>query len=880
MSDTTASDSSRALRIQRAKIRARIKQRSSRILSLLGLRSSAQATKTTIAAPESPKPGHLAGPPHPLHTHPHTGSTDGAENAPPGDRRCCSGTPRVSFEFPRLSRVEDRSRLRKTDIPENENSGDTGLGRSQSSPAGLTGIISRTLSTKFGNPTVIRRSRLRSRPSLRTVHFGETRDDPLRQGDSANDSSVPSTCLEDSTSPVSSKSTPPTSTEPSDRSSNKQRSFPSSLGVGTTLDPIRETSRASPSVLTVEAAANAKVFLETYFHTLWSDGDPRLQRRYELEHYIYSFPLTTEERGRIWRNWIAQEREYLRQCRVLKARSQSVPHNQAAAVAEFEVIKVLGRGSFGVVRLVREKGLYSYDNCVSATNEVRVSSPEPSSEGISHKERRKVMVGVKKDVFAMKAIRKSAMIRNCQEGHLRAERDFLVASAKSRWIVPLIASFQDHNYLYLIMDYMVGGDFLGLLMRRCTLPETVARWYIAEMILCVEEAHRLRWIHRDVKPDNFLISASGHLKISDFGLAFDGHWAHDQAYFTEHRYSLVKRLGIQVEGDTQDRKEAKKAAKTASKSRQSYSNDEITCPPPAAGLLGWRDRNQRRRLARSVVGTSQYMAPEVVRADLYDGRCDWWSVGIILYECLYGFTPFASEDRQKTKIKIHKHYETLHFPLQKKTSDKRISPEAIDLITRLLQEKEYRLSSSKYRENDVLKTGFNPRPFFYNIDPRNRDQRVSFVYSDDATDIKAHPFFRGTRWDEIHRSIPPFVPKVRGWDDTRYFDDCSLLVEDDAMSAVSDLDEPEDEANEDDVQCEQGSEGGVELPNPKKKEEKKRPRDKLLRDKAVGRRVLEMRKNGVFMGYTYRRPKAVAMAFTPDRGRPYFSQGHLSELYG
>lgn len=545
--------------------------------------------------------------------------------------------------------MEDRSRLRKTDIPENENSGDTGLGRSQSSPAGLTGIISRTLSTKFGNPTVIRRSRLRSRPSLRTVHFGETRDDPLRQGDSANDSSVPSTCLEDSTSPVSSKSTPPTSTEPSDRSSNKQRSFPSSLGVGTTLDPIRETSRASPSVLTVEAAANAKVFLETYFHTLWSDGDPRLQRRYELEHYIYSFPLTTEERGRIWRNWIAQEREYLRQCRVLKARSQSVPHNQAAAVAEFEVIKVLGRGSFGVVRLVREKGLYSYDNCVSATNEVRVSSPEPSSEGISHKERRKVMVGVKKDVFAMKAIRKSAMIRNCQEGHLRAERDFLVASAKSRWIVPLIASFQDHNYLYLIMDYMVGGDFLGLLMRRCTLPETVARWYIAEMILCVEEAHRLRWIHRDVKPDNFLISASGHLKISDFGLAFDGHWAHDQAYFTEHRYSLVKRLGIQVEGDTQDRKEAKKAAKTASKSRQSYSNDEITCPPPAAGLLGWRDRNQRRRLARSVVGTSQYMAPEVVRADLYDGRCDWWSVGIILYEVGPPLPPSDLDSRCLTK---------------------------------------------------------------------------------------------------------------------------------------------------------------------------------------------------------------------------------------
>lgn len=219
--------------------------------------------------------------------------------------------------------------------------------------------------------------------------------------------------------------------------------------------------------------------------------------------------------------------------------------------------------------------------------------------------------------------------------------------------------------------------------------------------------------------------------------------------------------------------------------------------------------------------------------------------------------------------------------MQKKSPDKQISPEAIDLITSLLQEKEYRLSSSKYKENDILKTGFTPRPFFHNIDPRNRDHRISFVYPDDATDIKAHPFFQGVRWDEIHRSIPPFVPKVKGWDDTRYFDDCSLLVEDDAMSVVSDFDQPEDGANENDAPCEDGSGGSVELRKPKRKEEeKKRPRDKLLRDKAMGRTVLEMRKNGAFMGYTYRRPKAVTMAFTPDRGRPYFSQGHLSELYG
>ena len=105
------------------------------------------------------------------------------------------------------------------------------------------------------------------------------------------------------------------------------------------------------------------------------------------------------------------------------------------------------------------------------------------------------------------------------------------------------------------MDYMPGGDFLGLLIRKNVLHEGVARFYIAEIILAVEEAHRLRFIHRDIKPDNFLISASGHLKISDFGLAFDGHWSHDASYYNFHRYSMMRKLGINISGDEQDRKD-------------------------------------------------------------------------------------------------------------------------------------------------------------------------------------------------------------------------------------------------------------------------------------------------------------------------------------
>lgn len=203
-------------------------------------------------------------------------------------------------------------------------------------------------------------------------------------------------------------------------------------------------------------------------------------------------------------------------------------------------------------------------------------------------------------------------------------------------IIPLVSSFQDFDNLYLVMEYMPGGDFLGLLIRDNILSEPVAKWYIAEMILCIEEAHRLKWIHRDVKPDNFLISASGHLKISDFGLAFDGHWSHDQAYYNNHRYSILTKLGINVEGDTLDRKDgrsivsAMRESETALRAKERHEIDSSM--GDGEGVLAWRNLNGNRSLARSVVGTSQYMAPEVVRGELYDGRCDWWSVAIILFE--------------------------------------------------------------------------------------------------------------------------------------------------------------------------------------------------------------------------------------------------------
>ena len=150
------------------------------------------------------------------------------------------------------------------------------------------------------------------------------------------------------------------------------------------------------------------------------------------------------------------------------------------SIFDFEPLKIIGKGAFG---------------------EVRVCKYIPNGS-----------------IVATKKMKKEEMHKKNQVLHVRAERDVL-SEAKNEWIVDLKFSFQDQNYLYLGMEFLPGGDLMSLLMARDILPEKEAKFYAAEIVLAIESVHKLDCIHRDLKPDNVLIDADGHIKLSDFGLS-------------------------------------------------------------------------------------------------------------------------------------------------------------------------------------------------------------------------------------------------------------------------------------------------------------------------------------------------------------------------
>lgn len=341
---------------------------------------------------------------------------------------------------------------------------------------------------------------------------------------------------------------------------------------------------------------------------------------------------------------------------------------------EFESVKIVGRGAFGEVRLVRMKG----------TGEL----------------------------FAMKRLKKTDILKKEQVTHVRAERDIMARSTMSDlnrnpWLVKLYFSFQDNEYLYLIMEYVPGGDLMNLLIKYDTFSEDWARFFIAETVLAVESIHRLDYIHRDIKPDNILLDSRGHIKLSDFGLC--------TGLETSKFASLYRTLSGQP---TQLRAEDIALAQ---------SRDER--------LASWKAKC--RVMAFSTVGTPDYISPEVFMQKGYAQECDWWSVGCIMYEMLVGYPPFCSETPAETYRKVMNWRETLQFP-----SDVIISADAKDLIRRLLCGVPDRLSAEDIKKH----------PFFKGVDwERLHESRAPFVPRiDNPTDTRNFDHF--DEEDAMHTS--------------------------------------------------------------------------------------------------------------------------------
>ncbi|KAG8810783.1 hypothetical protein FRC17_002783, partial [Serendipita sp. 399] len=428
--------------------------------------------------------------------------------------------------------------------------------------------------------------------------------------------------------------------------------------------------------------------------------------------------------------------------------AKSIP----SSIKDFDIIKPISKGAFGSVFLAKKKTTGDY--------------------------------------FAIKVLKKADMIAKNQITNVKAERMILMKQAESPFVVKLYFTFQSKDNLYLVMEYLNGGDCAALIKALGSLPEEWTRNYVAEVILGLEFLHDKGIVHRDLKPDNLLIDSQGHLKLTDFGLSrigllgrqtretrrlperllggkagrgrrspgsrptsFDSGYLQSPllsakiedtgSYFnprmaaaatqaqiqddvsessgSEGVAHLMWKRGKQSQADSPLQSFASELA-TELRSQQGNSNNHNNGGVPS----GNTPPAQEPRF----VGTPDYLAPETILGLSEDDRCvDWWALGIITYEFLYGIPPFHADTPDKVfenilSMKIDWHEEWIEF-----------SQAARNFMERLLI------------YDPTKRLGYNG-----------------------AKEVKAHAFFAEIEWDKVMQSKPQFVPEVTDPESTDYFD--------------------------------------------------------------------------------------------------------------
>ncbi|KAF1808946.1 hypothetical protein P152DRAFT_176979 [Eremomyces bilateralis CBS 781.70] len=487
------------------------------------------------------------------------------------------------------------------------------------------------------------------------------------------------------------------------------------------------------------------------------------------------------------------------------------PRAVAPSIKDFEIIKPISKGAFGSVYLSKKKSTGDY--------------------------------------YAIKVLKKADMVAKNQVTNVKAERAIMMWQGESDFVAKLFWTFSSKDYLYLVMEYLNGGDVASLIKVLGGLPEDWAKKYLAEIVLGVDHLHSRNIIHRDLKPDNLLIDQKGHLKLTDFGLSrmgligrqkralnskteepapdllkqgpfhratsitssrstsFDFHGNNSPSqtpsltpaltgeigtpsYFSlnrensksrdnsrrtsghrsdsEHsealqmmfrKFSLVDEPGSQHTRTIPIEEEAASDMSSPDPSQPgslSHANTNLSegnshggttqnsTPPNASMLPPPMALFDPKDTSRRFVGTPDYLAPETIHGVGQDETSDWWSLGCILFEMLYGYPPFHADtpDQVFQNILDRK----IDWPTEEQDP---VSPEAKDLMNKLMC-----------------------------LDHRSRlGSNVDDNYSSGGEEIKAHPWFAGVNWTTVQQDEASFVPQPENPEDTDYFDSRGATIQ-------------------------------------------------------------------------------------------------------